>query len=70
MFPWVFPGRPFTGLVTILAITMGRAIMLLDIIGVHPGIDTTGVLIGGAGTGGITVGTGIEIVRPRLACGT
>ncbi len=42
------------------ATTMGRDIMLLDTIGDLTGMCTTGVPIGGTGTGGITAGTGIE----------
>jgi hypothetical protein len=65
IFPWAFPARSFMGLGTILVTSMARGIMLLDIIGGLTVIHTTGVPIGGTGTGGVTAGTGIERIRPE-----
>ena len=62
MFPWAFPAPSFMAPGTIRVITMVRDITRLDIIGDLPGMRTTGVPIGGTGTGGITAGTGIEIL--------
>jgi hypothetical protein len=57
---WAFPARSIMVPGIIPATTMGRDIMLLDTIGDLTGMRTTGVPIGGTGTGGITAGTGIE----------